>query len=31
MQTELQAEEQRIIAGLERSHEAELARRQARP
>jgi hypothetical protein len=27
-QTELQAEEQRIIAGLERSHEAELARRQ---
>ena len=28
MQTELQAEEQRIIAGLERSHEAELARLQ---
>jgi hypothetical protein len=27
-QTELQAEEQRITAGLERSHEAELARRQ---
>jgi phage terminase Nu1 subunit (DNA packaging protein) len=25
----LQAEERRIVSGLERSHEAELARRQA--
>jgi hypothetical protein len=29
LQASLEAEQQRIIAGLERSHEAELARRQA--
>jgi hypothetical protein len=29
LQVEIQAEERRIVAGLERSHEAELARRQA--
>ena len=29
MQAGLQAESQRIVAGLEQSHQAELARRQA--